>query len=310
MKKYITEHRLWVFVVISLLFLILSVLGNLRVIHHSHAYKSIKEEYAQTMNFRERLLDPNEWVDGDKENTRLALAGSLNERSQQEKRSMRGWTLGVVALMVIYAITVIVWSRWHRHRHILVWGLVLISLSALHVGLYAPMMEIGAYDQDVDLGNIPIKANVMSLALEVTIEQTFEGDMYFYYQSKSVVELIQTLLSQHNYVVGISILTFSILFPLAKLLLLVGFLVAPAIHRWAPLRFFASYSGKWSMADVFVVAIFLAYLAFENMQVGIPTTSNVMVGLYFFLTYCLVSITATAILNRENKNMTPTALDE
>ncbi len=300
MKKYLTEHRLWVFVVISLVFLILAVLGNLRIIHHSHTYKSLRVEYAQTMNFRERLLDPNEWVEGKQAGTRLTLAESLNEKSVQAKLRMRGWIAGVVVLMLIYAITVVIWSRWHTHRHLILWGMILISLVCLHVGLFAPMMEIGAYDQDVDLGDIPIKANVMSLSIEVKLNQTFEGDMYFYYQSKSVVELIEALLRQNNYVVGISILVFSILFPLAKLFLLISFLVLPVAGRWKPLQHFVNYSGKWSMADVFVVAIFLAYLAFENMQVGIPTTSNVMVGLYFFLAYCMISIAATTLLRRES----------
>jgi len=304
MKKYLTEHRLWVFVLISLLFLILAVLGNLRIIHHSHTYKSLRVEYAQTMNFRERLLDPNEWVEGEQASTRLALAESLNEKASQAKLSMRGWIAGVVVLLLIYAATVVIWSRWHTHRHLIRWGMILISLVCLHVGLFAPMMEIGAYDQDVDLGDIPIKANVMSLNIEVKLNQTFEGDMYFYYQSKSVVELIETLLRQNNYVVGISILVFSILFPLTKLFLLISVLVLPAAGKWKPLQHFINDSGKWSMADVFVVAIFLAFLAFENMQVGIPTTSHVMVGLYFFLAYCMISIAATMLLRRENHEAT------
>ena len=41
--------------------------------------------------------------------------------------------------------------------------------------------------------------------------------MYFYYQCKSVIELIKILLEERNFVVGISIFCFSILIPFLKL---------------------------------------------------------------------------------------------
>ncbi|MEL6988227.1 MAG: paraquat-inducible protein A, partial [Bacteroidota bacterium] len=61
---------------------------------------------------------------------------------------------------------------------------------------------------------------------------------------------------------------------------------------------FVKYIGKWSMADVFVVAIFLGFLAFNNMQTGIQTRSHVLLGLYFFLTYCVVSIVSSSFIKR------------
>ena len=68
------------------------------------------------------------------------------------------------------------------------------------------------------------------------------------------------------------------------------------------LSFFVEKSGKWSMADVFVVAVFLAYLAFSNIQSGIQTESNTLPGLYFFLSYCLLSIMAsTFFASAKNK---------
>ena len=141
----------------------------------------------------------------------------------------------------------------------------------------------------------------MGMNVEVKINQVFEGDMYFYYQSKSVVELIQTLFEQDNYVVGISLTVFSILFPLAKLLMIIGILLIPKLWKSRFVANFVAYSGKWSMADVFVVAMFLGYLALDNMQVGIPTDSRVLIGLYFFLGYCIFSITASMVLEHMYK---------
>ena len=54
--------------------------------------------------------------------------------------------------------------------------------------------------------------------------------------------------------------------------------------------------GKWSMADVFVVATFLSYLSFSNMNTGIDTEANTLVGLYFFLAYCILSIASSQLI--------------
>ena len=54
--------------------------------------------------------------------------------------------------------------------------------------------------------------------------------------------------------------------------------------------------GKWSMADVFVVATFLSYLSFSNMDSGIDTEAKTLVGLYFFLAYCILSIASSQII--------------
>jgi uncharacterized paraquat-inducible protein A len=75
-------------------------------------------------------------------------------------------------------------------------------------------------------------------------------------------------------------------------------LLVPKWYQRRSLRWFLEYGGKWSMADVFVVAVFLAFLAFSNMQVGIPTESRVLIGLYFFLGYCLLSLLAGYWLSR------------
>jgi hypothetical protein len=169
-------------------------------------------------------------------------------------------------------------------------GFILGAMACLPVGLGAPMLEIGAFERNLSLGEIPINAKVMGFNVNVEVAQQFPGDMYFYYQSKSVLELIELLFRQQNWVVGLSILLFSVLFPLVKITSTFWLALRPDVGRRSWLVFFVEKSGKWSMADVFVVAVFLSFLAFSNMQVGINTDSRVLIGLYFFLTYCLLSL--------------------
>jgi hypothetical protein len=65
--------------------------------------------------------------------------------------------------------------------------------------------------------------------------------------------------------VGILILVFSVVFPIAKLLSTAIFLMGGP--RWTGnkvISFFALQSSKWSMADVHVIAIFMAYIGFKG----------------------------------------------
>jgi hypothetical protein len=50
------------------------------------------------------------------------------------------------------------------------------------------------------------------------------------------------------------------------------------------------------MADVFVAAAFLSYLSFKNMNTGIQTSSQTMIGLYFFFTYCILSLISSHLI--------------
>ncbi len=76
------------------------------------------------------------------------------------------------------------------------------------------MLEISAYSTNL---TIPLKFSVPFIG-EVDIpDKVFEGRMYYYYQSKSVIDLINVLLESKNYVVAVSIFSFGVLVPFIKL---------------------------------------------------------------------------------------------
>ena len=62
------------------------------------------------------------------------------------------------------------------------------------------------------------------------------------------------------------------------------------------LKAIVGYIGKWSMADVFVAASFLSFLSFYNMNPGINTETNTLMGLYYFFAYVLLSIASTQFI--------------
>jgi len=94
-------------------------------------------------------------------------------------------------------------------------------------------------------------------------------------------------------------LVFSLLFPLGKTLFTLLSLLRPELIQRPLFSFFIFKTSKWSMADVFVAAIFLSFLAFNNMQTGIQTDSNVLWGLYYFLAYCVLAILSAVLLQKQ-----------
>lgn len=296
---------------ISIIFIIVGILLNTWLIQSTKVYKATKEELANTLSYKKRFLDEKEWQlknesksgDFSFETDRIKIVlpfGSseeldkqyqqLNEKIQQAQQTTQTRTFYILLLIALYLLIMGGIYFKAKPTFLALCTLIAVSIVCLHAGLFTPMLEIGAVERDLNLGEIPIQKEIMGINVDLTVQKKFEGDIFFYYQSKSVIELITLLFQQNNLLVGISILIFSVLFPFIKTLLLIAFLFNPQIKKQKWFSNFVLNLSKWSMADVFVVAMFLGFLAFENMQAGVNTYSDICVGLYFFLAYCLLSI--------------------
>ncbi len=125
--------------------------------------------------------------------------------------------------------------------------------------------------------------------LMVTIHKEVEyvGDIVLSFESKGIIGSIEKLFSNGDVVVALVILIFSVIVPVLKVLSLLFvsvFMQFDFAHT--VIRFF-KLIGKWSMVDVFVVAVFLVYLTANKAEVS---RAEVEVGLYFFLGYVIVSM--------------------
>jgi len=123
----------------------------------------------------------------------------------------------------------------------------------------------------------------------VTIHKEVEylGDVVLSFESKGVIGSIEKLFENGDMVVALVILLFSVLIPVIKtfsLAFVSVFMQSSFAH--GIVKFFKMI-GKWSMADVFVVATFLVYLTVDKGEVS---RAEVEVGLYFFLAYVIVSM--------------------
>ena len=132
--------------------------------------------------------------------------------------------------------------------------------------------------------------------IEVGIDKVMQGRTYFYYQNKGIMDVVSLLWNNNNKLVAGAIGTFSILVPFIKLLSTILILILP-ISGSKRLRKFLTFISKWSMADVFVISAFLAYLSFSNMSPGVEMDAGIMFGLYYFAGYVIISILLGSFLS-------------
>ena len=141
--------------------------------------------------------------------------------------------------------------------------LLVLSTVLLLVGIFAPMMTLSKF--------IWVE-NEFSL---------FAGTLQLYIDGQYLLFLI--------------LLLFSIVLPVAKILLLFRFWYADS-SSCAQLQHFmnwVSHYGKWSMLDVFVVALLLVIV-----KLGALATVQVHYGIYMYAGAGLLIMACTAIINR------------
>jgi len=127
--------------------------------------------------------------------------------------------------------------------------------------------------------------------------------MVVYQKTRSILGTVQELARTGNSGVAFLIVLFSVVIPLSKLLLQFTTLLLrnSTARRW--LEQVIAAVSKWSMADVFVMALIVAYLAgsaSEQMGDLMTMDAHLGQGFYWFLGYCLFSIASTVLVNGSN----------
>jgi hypothetical protein len=168
-------------------------------------------------------------------------------------------------------------------------GLVLLSFFYLSLRAFTFWGSLAAM--------ITLLFGLFTPILIVTIHKEVEyiGDIVLSFESKGVIGSIVKLWEGNDIVVAMVILIFSVLVPIAKvfsLLFISVFMQSRSAHHIV--KFFKMI-GKWSMVDVFVVAIFLVYLTANK---GDVSRAEIEVGLYFFLAYVIVSMLVSLSADR------------
>ncbi|MEO7318704.1 MAG: paraquat-inducible protein A [Chthoniobacteraceae bacterium] len=132
-------------------------------------------------------------------------------------------------------------------------------------------------------------------------------DIEVYAQTRSIVSTVQHLYDVKSPMPATLILLFSVVVPFAKAAMILWALFLHDAARRRTLDF-VELIAKWSMADVFVVALFIAYLAAQASQTppGDPNypppmiafTADFGAGFYWFTAYCIFSLASQQFTTR------------
>jgi len=155
-------------------------------------------------------------------------------------------------------------------------ALIVLSFVLLVPGLFKPLLTITA-----------------SLELMGVKQELFT-------ETRSIIQTVRSLHESGNSFVAGLILLFSVIVPFAKAITLLVVLAIRDIEAKLRLHRFIDSVSKWSMADVFLVGVYLAYLsarATDNLDAEIHQ------GFYYFAAYCLVSIASLHFMRLEGKRV-------
>jgi paraquat-inducible protein A len=120
-----------------------------------------------------------------------------------------------------------------------------------------------------------------------------------YQQTRSIVGSVRHLYRVGSTTAATLILLFSIIVPFTKAALVMWALYHGDGARRVRTLHFVEVIAKWAMADVFAVALFIAYLAARASQTPpgagfvpqvVAFTATFGPGFYWFAAYCLVSL--------------------
>ena len=207
----------------------------------------------------------------------------------------------IILSVILFALSGFSMQPLVPSRYIL---LVLSLVILLIAGVTTPMIDLEA------------KISRMSFVL-MGHPIHFENQV-LYFQSKSILDVFWIMITHRDIqvkFVGVLLITFSIFFPLLKIASSLGYYYNYHHARENPvIKFFVLKSGKWSMADVMVVAIFMAYIGFNGIitsqfeqlssagrELEILTTNGTSLqpGYYLFLTYTLLALFFSGFLTRK-----------
>jgi len=254
---------------LSLLLLIVIFLSSFfayQAYQNSNNYISIQKELSQNRGVDETLHSKlNEILE------KLSI-GILDNYSQDRQKieilKNRASHLESMAREYSYyffgTIAIFLLIFWMIDRNFFIIYLALTSMIALVFALLSPLVTMMVYQ------SLPILG-------EVTLS----------FESKSILTTIEKLFHQKNYLISFLVLLFSILIPFFKsvVLLIYGFL--KETHKGAKIISFINKISKWSMADVFIVALLVVFFSTKQ---DIHTLLKLEVGIYFFISYVLLSM--------------------
>ena len=161
------------------------------------------------------------------------------------------------------------------NRNVLAFVLTLVSIGLLIPGLLYPILDI-----------------------KIGAELPVVGKLILFERTQNILETTKTLYENNNQFAAILIILFSVIVPFIKAVIVSIVIFLKDLKQRTNLHRFVNAIGKWSMADVFVVGVFIAYLTTKSNE---NITADLKTGFYYFAGYCIVSLAAIQLMDRSKK---------
>ena len=215
----------------------------------------------------------------------------INTKIEENYKNKEAYYYALLALFIV-AISLLIFLKNKTKPEFLIF--TSYSVLLLFLGVFLPMIAIDARIEEL---NFPFLGETIQFS-----------DQVLFYKSKSIMEVVDLMISQNRLdllFVGILVLLFSVLFPVSKLLSSLVYVFSDKLKNNKAIKFLVFKTGKWSMADVFVIALFMAYLGFDGLiteqlkqiqnitnSSAILTTNNsgLLFGFYAFTGFVFFSL--------------------
>ncbi len=200
-------------------------------------------------------------------------------------------------------------------RRLALLAVIAIALALLYPGITQPVLTLTGSIEKSEIAELGIdmmigedadsqsRQMLMMFSSMLGLDRV-EGQLQVYDSTRSILGTVSELAETGNLAVALLIVLFSVIIPVFKLGLQALALALPRPEWRAPLLQVNSALSKWSMADVFVMALLVAYMAGSaSGQMGdlLLTDAQLEPGFWYFLAYCLFSIVAGSLVREPSE---------
>lgn len=223
----------------------------------------------------------------DKETARLILNAKIRLLEHQQNP----YSTLIFSTVFLLIISLFFTKDFERTDFLL---LTIICSCLLLVGLLLPMINIDA--------------RISKMEFQLMGESIIFTDQVLYFKSKSILEVVLVMIQSTKpdvIAVGVLVLSFSVLFPVSKLISSLFYVYSEKLQNNPIIKFMVFKTAKWSMADVMVVAIFMAFIGFSGIiseqlkdledittyfDMMTTNASSLQIGFFLFSSFALLSL--------------------
>lgn len=194
--------------------------------------------------------------------------------------------------------------------------IILLSLALLVPGVTQPILSISGsidkaklaeqgieqvtqrFDEDAGRDHARGMLNMVSSLLGLN---SLKGEVEVLQKTRSIWGAVTELYTTGNGLVAALVMLFSVVIPALKLSLMLAQQCVSSIGLKLRVNALVNALAKWSMADVFVVALIITFMAGNasgGMGEMLKTQAQFENGFYFFTAYCILSILSGYLVRR------------